>query len=63
LNPRITAIPLLFDQARGSVSLAIGRNSFYGGKSRTPSFTAYQTLGGATFTVDGHTIIESGELV
>ena len=34
LNPRISAIPVLLDQERGTVDLAIGRNSFFGGKTR-----------------------------
>jgi len=63
LNPRITAIPLLFDQQRGVVSLAIGRNSHVGGSTRTPHFMAYQSLRGATVEIDGETVVSAGEIV
>jgi leucyl aminopeptidase (aminopeptidase T) len=62
LNPRITSIPLLFDQERGRFSLAIGRNSYYGGANRSPHFTAYQSLRGATVQVDGKDIVRAGNL-
>ncbi len=63
LNPQISSIPLLFDQQRGIVTLAIGRNSHFGGLTRTPHFSAYQSLTGATLEVDGETVVEAGELV
>lgn len=62
LNPRTTAIPLLFDQSRGAVTIAIGRNSHHGGATRTPHFSAYQSLLGATLEVDGKRIVDAGEL-
>jgi aminopeptidase len=62
LNPRISSIPLLLDQERGTVSVAIGRNSFYGGRTRTPHFTAYQSLRGASVAIDGTTILDRGVL-
>jgi leucyl aminopeptidase (aminopeptidase T) len=63
LNPRISSIPLLFDQARGVVTVGIGRNSWVGGSTRTPHFTAYQSLRGGTLEVDGTTVIDGGTLV
>ncbi|MGI0071398.1 MAG: hypothetical protein ACRECT_04940 [Thermoplasmata archaeon] len=62
LNAAITSIPNLFDQERGVVTVAIGRNSFLGGSTRTPHFSAYQSVRGATVEVDGQTVIDRGEL-
>jgi leucyl aminopeptidase (aminopeptidase T) len=62
LNPHITAIPLLFDQERGKITISIGHNSQIGGATRTPHFSAYQSLGGATLEVDGKTVVDAGEL-
>jgi len=63
LNPNISSIPLLFDQEKGVITLAIGRNSHFGGETRTPRFTAYQSIRGATLTVDGDPLVDQGELV
>ena len=62
LNPKITSIPQMMDQVRGMVTIAIGRNSFVGGVTRTPRFTAYQFLQGATLDVDGARIVEGGKI-
>lgn len=62
LNPHTSAIPLLFDQERGKVTIAIGHNSHHGGATRTPHFSAYQSLGGATLEVDGKIVVDAGEL-
>jgi leucyl aminopeptidase (aminopeptidase T) len=62
LNPRISSIPVLLDQERGVVNLSIGRNSFFGGKTRTPRFTAHQAVRGSTLTVDGRTLVKEGRL-
>jgi aminopeptidase len=62
LNPRTTGIPLLFDQEKGKISIAVGHNSHLGGATRTPHFSAYQSLGGATLEVDGKTVVEAGEI-
>lgn len=63
LNPRISSIPLLFDQQRGIVTVTIGRNSHVGGATRTPHFSVYQSLKGATLEVDGESVVEAGALV
>lgn len=63
LNPAIHSIPLLFDQERGILSLAIGRNSHLGGRTRTPHFVTYQSIRGGTLTIDGRTYVDRGELV
>jgi leucyl aminopeptidase (aminopeptidase T) len=62
LNPRTTMIPLLFDQERGKVTIAIGHNTHAGGATRTPHFSAYQSLGGATLEVDGKSVVVGGQL-
>lgn len=63
LNPRISSIPLVFDQERGRITLAVGRNSYHGGATHSPRFTAYQSLRGATLRVDGKTLVDAGKLV
>jgi leucyl aminopeptidase (aminopeptidase T) len=62
LNPRISSIPVLLDQERGTVNLAIGRNSFFGGKTRAPRFTAHQAVRGCTLRVDGKVLVNRGRL-
>ncbi len=63
LNPRTTSIPLLFDQERGVITLAVGRNSYLGGKTKMPHLTAYQAVRGATLRVDGETVVEAGHIL
>ena len=62
LNPHISQIPLLFDQERGVVSITVGRNASVGGSTRTPHFTAYQSVRRATVEVDGRTVVAGGEI-
>jgi aminopeptidase len=62
LNPGISSIPLLLDQERGTVNLAIGRNSYFGGKTRSPRFTAHQGVRGSTLAIDGRTLVKDGRL-
>ena len=63
LNPRITSIPLCFDQERGTITLEIGRNAHLGGKTRTPHLFAYADLRGGTLEVDGKPLVDRGRLV
>lgn len=62
LNPAISSIPLLVDQEKGVVTVAIGRNAHLGGQTRTPHFTAYLSVRGATLRIDGRTLVDHGEL-
>jgi aminopeptidase len=62
LNPQISSIPLLFDQERGVITIAIGRNSWAGGRTRSPRFTAYQSIRGGTLEIDGATVVDAGVL-
>jgi leucyl aminopeptidase (aminopeptidase T) len=63
LNPATTAIPLLFDQERGVLSLAIGRNSEMGGHNRGSRFVAYSPIRQADMTIDGVPVLRNGEVV
>lgn len=63
LNPRISTIPLLFDQERGVVTVAIGRNSPLGGATETPRFTTFRSIRGATLEIDGKPVVDRGEIV
>jgi leucyl aminopeptidase (aminopeptidase T) len=63
LNPRISTIPLLFDQSRGTITFMIGRNAQYGGRSRSPHLLAYLDLTGGSLRIDGEPIVDHGRLV
>lgn len=63
LNPRITNIPLLFDQSRGTLTFEIGRNVQMGGRSRGPPIYAYLDLTGASLQIDGEPVVEKGRIV
>lgn len=63
LNPGIHAIPLLFDQEKGVVTIAVGRNSYLGGATKTPRFTAYQSVRDASLSVDGDTLVDGGKFL
>ncbi|MFY9716781.1 MAG: hypothetical protein WAK40_02455 [Thermoplasmata archaeon] len=62
LNPRISSIPLLFDQARGTITFMIGRNAQMGGRSRAPHLFAYLDLVGGSLLIDGEPIVEHGRI-
>jgi len=63
LNPKISTIPLLFDQELGTITFEIGRNSHLGGKTRTPHLQAYFNLRGGTLEIDGEPVVDRGRLV
>lgn len=63
LNPRISTIPLLFDQGRGTITLEIGRNVMLGGRTRTPHLFAYFDLQGGSLSVDDELLVDRGHLV
>ncbi len=63
LNPRISSIPLLFDQERGAITLMIGRNVQLGGQSRTPRLSVYLPLQGGSVEIDGTLVVDRGSLV
>jgi leucyl aminopeptidase (aminopeptidase T) len=59
LNPKIHDLPLQNDQRRGTVTLYIGRNDDFGGRTRG-AFRDYALLDGADVSVDGHAIVRAG---
>lgn len=63
LNPRISSIPLLFDQSRGTITFEVGRNVQLGGRSRGPQLIAYLDLTGGDLQIDGEPIVEHGKIV
>lgn len=63
LNHRISTIPLLFDQSRGTITFEIGRNAQMGGRSRSPHLLAFLDLTGANLQIDGEAIVDQGKIV
>jgi leucyl aminopeptidase (aminopeptidase T) len=59
LNPELHDSPLGEDQELGAVSVEIGRNDVFGGRSRG-SFFEFATLRGATLLVDDRPILKDG---
>ena len=62
LNPEIRSFPLAEDQARGVVTLYIGRNDDFGGRTRG-TFREFAILAGADVSVDGRPILRRGHRV
>jgi len=62
LNPKVHDAPLLADQELGVVTVYIGRNDDYGGRTRG-AFRDYALIEGATVTVDDRPIVRDGRLV
>jgi leucyl aminopeptidase (aminopeptidase T) len=62
LNPRIRDFPLAEDQALGLVTLYIGHNEDYGGRTRG-SFREYALLEGADLFVDDRPVLRAGRPV
>jgi len=63
LNPKISAIPLLFDQALGTVTFEVGRNSHFGGLTHTPHFAAYLSVRGGRLEVDGTPVVDGDRVL
>jgi leucyl aminopeptidase (aminopeptidase T) len=63
LNPRISTIPLLFDQQRGVITFEVGRNAWVGGRSRSPPLAVYLDLQGASLHIDGQPVVLRGKIV
>ncbi|MGA8275424.1 MAG: aminopeptidase [Thermoplasmata archaeon] len=63
LNPSLPAgLPQAEDAPAGTVTLAIGGNSAYGG-SNVCRFLSWMTIGEATVAVDGTALVDRGELL
>lgn len=62
LNSEIRNFPLAEDQERGVVTLYVGHNDDFGGRTRG-SFREYALLRGADLTVDGRPLLRAGRWV
>jgi hypothetical protein len=62
LDPSVRIAPNLEENERGAVSVGVGSNVGFGGKTRS-SFIAHLTVAGANLTIDGRTIVRAGRIV
>ena len=63
LNPALApGVPRAEDLEAGTVTLAIGGNTLYGGRNRC-RYLSWITVGEATVTVDGHPLADRGKLL
>jgi leucyl aminopeptidase (aminopeptidase T) len=62
LNPALDVSPTLQDQARGTITLGVGANGFFGGSTKIP-FAMWSCLRGGTLTLDGSTLVRDGRVV
>ncbi|MGI0155692.1 MAG: hypothetical protein ACREDE_06115 [Thermoplasmata archaeon] len=63
LNPAVApGVPQAEDEEAGTVTLAIGGNSLYGGRNRC-RYLSWITVGEATVSVDGHPLADRGKLL
>jgi len=62
LNPKLRDAPLQEDQERGIVTLYIGHNDDFGGRTRG-GFRDYALIEGADVAVDGRPVLRAGQLV
>jgi hypothetical protein len=63
LNEAIApSVPQAEDAAVGTVTVAIGGNSLYGGRNRC-RYLSWITVGEATVAVDGHPLVDRGKIL
>jgi leucyl aminopeptidase (aminopeptidase T) len=63
LNPALDrAVPQAEDLASGTVTVAIGGNTLYGGRNRC-RFLSWVTVGEATVAVDGRPLVDRGKIL
>ena len=62
LDPSIHIAPNLEENERGAVSIGVGGNAGFGGKTRC-DFVAHLTVAGAQLVIDGRTIVRGGRVV
>jgi leucyl aminopeptidase (aminopeptidase T) len=62
LDPDLRVSPLLEESEAGAVSFGVGGNTGYGGRTRS-SFLDWLTVGGATLSIGGKTIVRHGRVV
>ena len=63
LNPALApGVPQAEDEEAGTVTLAVGGNTLYGGRNRC-RYLSWITVGEATVSVDGHPLSDRGKLL
>ena len=63
LNPALApGVPQAEDQEAGTVTLAIGGNTLYGGRNRC-RYLSWLTIGEATVAVDGAPLVDRGQIL
>jgi leucyl aminopeptidase (aminopeptidase T) len=63
VNPLLApGVPQAEDMEAGTVTIAIGGNTLYGGRNRC-RYLSWITVGEATVTVDGHALADRGKLL
>jgi leucyl aminopeptidase (aminopeptidase T) len=62
LNPAISSIPIMLDEIRGAITLSVGRDVMWGGRTQKPDFVVYQSLQGADLEVDGVAVTRKGRI-
>jgi len=61
LDPSVGGAPLLEESELGAVTVGVGGNAGFGGKTKVP-FLGYLTLAGATVTIDDRPVSRGGRL-
>jgi len=61
LDPALRATPLLEEAERGAVTVGVGGNAGFGGKTRV-DFLAYLTLADAELSIDGRVVARRGRV-
>jgi leucyl aminopeptidase (aminopeptidase T) len=61
LDPAVAGAPMLEEAELGAVTVGVGRNAGFGGKTKS-DFLAYLTLAGAELSIDGRTVVRGGRL-
>jgi leucyl aminopeptidase (aminopeptidase T) len=61
LNPDVRTAPGLEEAGRGAVTIGVGQNASFGGKTKV-DFLGYVTIAGADLTVDGRPLVRHGRL-
>jgi leucyl aminopeptidase (aminopeptidase T) len=62
LDPDIRTAPMLEESERGAITVGVGRNAAFGGKTKT-DFLGYVTVGGADLFIDDRQVVRAGRLV
>jgi leucyl aminopeptidase (aminopeptidase T) len=62
LDPSVRISPNLEENEKGAVSVGVGSNAGFGGKTRS-RFMAHLTTAGAELVIDGRTVVRGGRIV